>query len=74
MKAEERDRTAACSRAEMLRRKGQPEAIELADLFCTEARRRVHFRRVFNNDDVQTYQVAKDVLAGKHAWLEKGLA
>ncbi len=67
---------ATCARAEMLRKKGQPEAVELADLFCTEARRRVHFafRRVFHNDDVQTYGVAKDVLDGKHTWLEKGMA
>jgi hypothetical protein len=67
---------ATCARAEMLRKKGQQEAVELADLFCTDARRRVRFafRRVFNNDDVQTYGVARDVLAGKHKWLEKGLA
>ncbi len=32
---------ATCSRAEMLRKKGQPEAAELADLFCTDASRRV---------------------------------
>ena len=66
----------ACSRAEMLRKKGQPEAVELADLFCVDARRRVRaiFRRVFDNDDVKTYGVAKDVLAGKHLWMEKGMA
>jgi hypothetical protein len=65
-----------CARAEMLRRKGQPEAVQLADLFCVDARRRVHaiFRRVFNNDDVRTYGVARDVLAGRHTWLEKGMA
>jgi alkylation response protein AidB-like acyl-CoA dehydrogenase len=64
-----------CARAEMLRRKGQSEAVELADLFCTDARRRVHaiFRRIFNNDDVRIYGVAKDVLAGKHLWMEKGM-
>jgi alkylation response protein AidB-like acyl-CoA dehydrogenase len=66
---------AACARATALARQGQPEAGELADLFCTEARRRVKdsFRRVFDNDDVATYAVARDVLAGKHAWLEKGM-
>ncbi|MEK6610329.1 MAG: acyl-CoA dehydrogenase family protein [Gemmatimonadota bacterium] len=64
-----------CARADLLARKGQQEAIELADLFCKDARRRVRaiFRRVFDNDDVATYGVARDVLAGKHAWMEKGL-
>ena len=67
---------AVCARAEMLRRKGQPEAVELADLFCTDAQRRVRsaFRQVFDNDDVATYRVAKDVLAGRHVWFEQGLA
>jgi hypothetical protein len=64
-----------CARADMLAKQGQPEAIELADLFCRDARRRVRaiFRRVFDNDDVATYAVARDVLAGKHVWMEKGM-
>jgi hypothetical protein len=68
--------SAACSRATMLAKKGQPEAIALADLFCAESRRRVgdSFRRVFDNDDVPTYRVATDVLGGKHAWMESGVA
>jgi hypothetical protein len=67
---------AACSRAEMLRKKGQPEAVELADLFCRYARRRVRatFRTVFRNDDGRTYSVAREVLDGKHRWLEEGMA
>jgi len=67
---------AACSRAMMLAKQGQPEAIEMADLFCREARRRVQgsFARVFSNDDVPTYRVATDVLDGKHAWMESGVA
>jgi len=66
---------AACSRAEMLRNKGQPEAVELADLFCRYARRRVKaiFRNVFDNEDVRTYSLAKSVLDGRHQWLEQGL-
>jgi hypothetical protein len=68
--------SAACSRAMMLAKRGQPEAIELADMFCREARRRVQasFERVFDNDDVPTYRVAKDVLEGRHAWMESGVA
>ena len=67
--------TAACSRAEMLRKKGQPEAVELADLFCRYARRRIRatFRTVFSNDDVRTYSVARRVLEGKHQWIEQGM-
>jgi hypothetical protein len=67
--------SAACSRAEALRQQGKPEAVELADLFCRYARGRVKdaFRTVFANDDVRTYRVAQDVLAGKHEWLEEGL-
>ncbi len=67
---------AACSRAEMLRKKGQPEAVELADLFCRHSRRRVKetFRTVFSNEDSATYAAARRVLEGKHTWLEAGLA
>jgi hypothetical protein len=67
---------AACSRAEMLRKKGQPEAVELADLFCRYARRRVRaiFGTVFSNEDARTYAVAREVLEGKHRWLEQGMA
>jgi alkylation response protein AidB-like acyl-CoA dehydrogenase len=66
---------ATCSRAEMLRKKGQTEAVELADLFCRHARRRVRetFRTVFHNEDVRTYDVARQVLDGKHTWLEQGM-
>jgi alkylation response protein AidB-like acyl-CoA dehydrogenase len=64
--------TATCARAEMLRKQGRPEAVELADLFCRYAKGRVRhaFRRVFRNEDVRTYRLAQHVLAGRHAWLE----
>jgi hypothetical protein len=67
---------AACSRAMMVAKQGHPEALELADLFCRHARRRIrfHFRRVFNNDDLATYAIAKNTLAGKYAWfVEQGV-
>ena len=66
---------AACSRAEMLRKQGQPEAVELADLFCRYARRRIRatFRTVFSNDDTRTYALARQVLDGKYTWMEAGL-
>lgn len=64
---------AACSRAEMLRKQGHPEAVELADIFCRYARGRVRhaFSRVFRNNDVRTYRLAQHVLEGRHAWLEE---
>jgi hypothetical protein len=50
-------------------------AEDLADVFCRQARRRVEdsFDSLFDNDDVATYHVAQDVLAGKHGWLEEGV-
>ncbi len=64
--------SAACARAEMLRRQGRPEAVELADVFCRYARGRVRyaFSRVFRNNDRRTYRLAQHVLEGAHAWLE----
>ena len=50
--------------------------IKMADLFCRHARRRIdeRFDRVFDNDDTVTYRLAQEVLEGKHAWLEHGIA
>jgi len=50
-------------------------ALELADLFCRNARRRVNasFARAGDNDDVLGYRVAKDVLEGRMTWLEEGV-
>jgi alkylation response protein AidB-like acyl-CoA dehydrogenase len=70
--------TAACSRAHAMARAGGEAgsgAVELADVFCRHARRRVEdrFRAVFDNDDVETYRVAQQVLRGEHGWLETGM-
>ncbi len=68
---------AACCRAQWLLKK-DPEAgrraVELADLFCGQARGRISakFRGLWRNEDTHTYRVAQDVLAGKHSWLEGG--
>src|ERR671921_151717 len=54
--------------------KEQPErreqALELADLFSRQARRRVDelFSAVWANDDDQGYKVAQDILEGRHTW------
>ncbi len=70
--------TAACSRAQAMAQRGGEAgtgAVELADIFCRHARRRVEdrFKAVFDNDDVETYRVAQQVLRGEHGWLETGM-
>jgi alkylation response protein AidB-like acyl-CoA dehydrogenase len=74
--------TAACSRAHAIAaRDGEAaeedgrSAVELADVFSRQARRRVEerFAAVFDNDDVATYQVAQGVLRGEHQWMERGM-
>jgi alkylation response protein AidB-like acyl-CoA dehydrogenase len=73
--------TAACSRAHAMARAGSPAgrqvgdgALELADVFSRQARRRVQekFRAVFRNDDAATYAAAQHLLRGEYAWLEQG--
>src|SRR5688572_15947752 len=68
--------SAACVRAQMLKKKGQPEAVALADTFCREARLRIseHFRNLHGPNDENMYKLAMSVLKGEHAWLEKGIA
>jgi hypothetical protein len=48
------------------------EAVELADLFCGQARRRADrlFSELWSNDDSAQYAVAQQVLAGRYAWFE----
>jgi hypothetical protein len=69
--------SAAVSRAQALREAGKPEAAQaakLADQFCLDARRKVRrlFKALWDNDDARAYATGRDVLAGEHAWLEKG--
>ncbi len=68
---------ASVSRAHALQKAGRPEgreAVELADVFCRSARRRIDaaFRALWSNDDTAKYKVAMHVLDGKHAWMEEG--
>jgi alkylation response protein AidB-like acyl-CoA dehydrogenase len=67
--------SAACVRAQMLAKKGQKEAISLADTFCREARLRVqnHFDKLFGPNDENLYKLAMSVLKGEQAWLERGI-
>ena len=70
--------SAVCSRARALTEKNpsDPSPNVLADTFCRDARRRIirSFHDVFKNSDVRDYRVAQEVLAGKHTWLENGIA
>ena len=68
--------SAACVRAESMRREGGEgaKAVRMADVFCRRARRRVEhiFDDLFQNADNSTYRLAQEVMRGEHAWLEKG--
>jgi alkylation response protein AidB-like acyl-CoA dehydrogenase len=68
--------SSACSRAMMLSKGGQKEAIALADTFCREAELRIdeHFRNFYGPNDENMYKLAMSVLRGEHAWLEQGIA
>ncbi len=66
-----------CSRAALLIQKnpGDKSPIDLADLFCLDARSRVQrqFKSLFNNRDKYAYQIARRALEGKYSWLEDGI-
>jgi hypothetical protein len=68
---------ATVSRAQALLQSSQPEgaaAVELAADFCRMAERRVDglFDALWSNDDDANYRTGRDILSGKHAWVEKG--
>jgi hypothetical protein len=50
-------------------------AAQLADLFCTTARRRIqeNLRGVSLPEDRKGYNVAQELLRGEYAWLEEGI-
>jgi len=69
---------ATCSKAQRLfdrdRATGE-RAVRLADVFCRQARRRVRekFAGLRRNEDVPTYKLAQEILAGDHRWLERDI-
>ena len=70
--------SATCVRTRMLLDDRDPEAeraVELAELFCRGARRRVDrlFHDLWANDDTSTYAAAQRVLRGDYTWLEAGV-
>src|ERR671916_737089 len=68
--------TCACVHADTVARE-QPErrqqAVELADLFCGQARRRADrlFTALWANDDDAQYEAAQQVLSGRYEWFEE---
>jgi len=69
--------SASISRAQALARAGRPEAAHaaaLAESFCTQAREKVDqlFHALWHNHDELAYRTGRAILAGDHAWLEKG--
>jgi len=70
--------SAACVRARMLVDEGSASGespIELADIFCNGARRRVDslFHDLWHNDDQENYDAAQKVLDGHFQWAEEGV-
>jgi hypothetical protein len=63
---------ATCVRAHALASEGNTRALDLADLFCREARKRIDtlFGDFYGSNDGTSYRVAQQVLKGEHAWLE----
>jgi hypothetical protein len=66
--------SAVCVRARS-ERDARPEGIELADLFCRQARLRVEalFGHLWDNTDSVDVAAAKRILAGRYAFLEDGV-
>ena len=64
--------SATISYATMLAKKGQKNAVDLADVFCHEARKRIdqHFATLFDNYDEKEYRVVQDLMKGEYDWLE----
>lgn len=64
--------SAVCSYAAMLVKDNQPNAVELADSFCCDARKRVNvvFSEGSTNNDRQNLNIAKKILAKEFEWME----
>ena len=67
--------SASIVRAQMLAKKGDKNAIALADLFCREARLRIEdsFRNLLGPNDAALYKISQSVLKGEFTWLEQGI-
>ncbi len=64
--------SAVCAYAAMLAKDGQANAVDLADSFCCDARKRVEgiFKEGTHNTDAHNLKVAKKILAKEFEWME----
>jgi hypothetical protein len=62
---------ATISYALMLAKQGNKNALDLADVFCHEARKRVdfNFQTLFDDYDEKEYRVVQELMKGKYEWL-----
>lgn len=65
---------ASCSYAKKLQKEGNKDGMELADVYCKGAKRRIKglFKDLWSNEDVQKYSLARKVLDSEYSWLEEG--
>src|SRR5438552_11142902 len=63
---------ASISYATMLARKGQTNAVDLADVFCREARMRIeaNFSNLFTDHDDAAYRLVLKLLKGEYDWFK----
>ena len=63
---------ASISYATMLARKGQKNAVDLADVFCREARMRIeaNFSNLFTDHDDAAYRLVLKLLKGEYDWFK----
>lgn len=66
---------ATISRADKIFHEGDRNAVNLADLFCRGARRRIeaNFKGLWSNEDDLEYQLARQILDKQYTWLEKDI-
>ena len=69
---------AACTHAQTIvleQPARRTEVLELADLFCGQARRRADalFATLFDNDDAASYAAAQRLIAGRYDWLTRNV-
>jgi len=69
--------SASISYAAMLAKKGgdTKNAMDLADVFCSEARQRIdyNFKHMFDNHDEASYKLVMNFLKGEYDWFEGDL-
>ncbi|HEU4520987.1 MAG TPA: acyl-CoA dehydrogenase family protein [Thermoanaerobaculia bacterium] len=67
--------SATITYANMLAKQGQKNALDLADVFCAEARKRIeyNFTNLFADSDDKAYRVVQNLMKGEYDWLQGNL-